>query len=244
MMHNADARTRRVGPLSSPVALRRATTLLALMLVTAACSSATVNTDFDPAVNFSTYRAYSWRNGTPVNNQLMDRRIVEVLRQMRERHRFIRGMVSWAGGNQVAVLYDRNPRFSGETKYPLKKMVSFALDAITSFSVVPLRLVTYLALLIISVALLAALTVFVVKLSHPDYFIPGFPATMLTIIFFGGVQLLALGVIGEYVGRMYESVKSRPIYVVEGIYQGGGESGAIRRQAADPAPASAAVPRL
>ncbi len=176
--------------------------------------------------------------------RLMDRRIVEVLRQMRERHRFIRGMVSWAGGNQVAVLYDRNPRFSGETKYPLKKMVSFALDAITSFSVVPLRLVTYLALLIISVALLAALTVFVVKLSHPDYFIPGFPATMLTIIFFGGVQLLALGVIGEYVGRMYESVKSRPIYVVEGIYQGGGESGAIRRQAADPAPASAAVPRL
>ena len=160
--------------------------------------------------------------------RLMDRRIVEVLRQMRERHRFIRGMVSWVGGTQVAVRYDRNARVAGETKYPLRKMISFALDAITSFSVVPLRLVTYLALLIITLASLATLTVFIVKLSHPDYFIPGFPATMLTIIFFGGVQLLALGVIGEYVGRMYESVKSRPIYVIEGIYQTGGDPGVVR----------------
>ena len=161
--------------------------------------------------------------------RLMDRRIVEVLRQMRERHRFIRGMVSWVGGSQVAVLYDRNARFAGQTKYPLRKMISFALDAITSFSVVPLRLVTYLALVIIALALLATITVFVVKLSHPDYFIPGFAATMLTIIFFGGVQLLALGVIGEYVGRMYESVKSRPIYVIEGIYHAGGSEPCVGR---------------
>jgi dolichol-phosphate mannosyltransferase len=153
--------------------------------------------------------------------RLMDRRIVEVLRQMRERHRFIRGMVSWAGGKQVAVLYDRKARFAGETKYPLRRMISFAVDAITSFSVVPLRLVTLLALIIIGLAMLATLTVFIVKLTHPNYFIPGFPAMMLTIIFFGGVQLLALGVIGEYIGRMYESVKSRPIYVLEGIYHAG-----------------------
>ncbi len=151
--------------------------------------------------------------------RLMDRRIVDALCQMRERHRFIRGMVSWVGGTQVAVLYDRKPRFAGETKYPLRKMISFALDAITSFSVVPLRLVTYLAMLIIVVALLATAVVIVVKLNNPAYFIPGFAATMLTIIFFGGVQLLALGVIGEYIGRMYESVKSRPIYLIEGIYQ-------------------------
>lgn len=151
--------------------------------------------------------------------RLMDRRIVDALCQMRERHRFIRGMVSWVGGTQVAVLYDRKPRFAGETKYPLRKMISFALDAITSFSVVPLRLVTYLAMLIIVVALLATAVVVVVKLNNPAYFIPGFAATMLTIIFFGGVQLLALGVIGEYIGRMYESVKSRPIYLIEGIYQ-------------------------
>jgi len=150
--------------------------------------------------------------------RLMDRRIVDALRQMRERHRFIRGMVSWVGGRQVAVLYDRNPRFVGETKYPLRKMLSFALDAITSFSVVPLRVVTGLALLVLLLAIVATLTVFIVKLINPGYFIPGFAATMLTIIFFGGVQLLALGVIGEYIGRMYESVKSRPIYLVEGIY--------------------------
>jgi glycosyltransferase involved in cell wall biosynthesis len=159
--------------------------------------------------------------------RLMDRRIVEALRQMRERHRFIRGMVSWVGGTQVAVGYDRQPRFAGETKYPLRKMISFAVDAITSFSVVPLRLVTYLALTIIVLAMLATATVFVVKLVNPGYFIPGFPATMLTIIFFGGVQLLALGVIGEYIGRMYESVKARPIYLVEGIYQSDGHGRAL-----------------
>ena len=167
--------------------------------------------------------------------RLMDRKIVGALRQMRESHRFIRGMVSWVGGRQVAVLYDRQPRFAGKTKYPLRRMVSFALDAITSFSVVPLRWVTYLALLIIVLAVLATLTVFVVKLTHPDYFIPGFAATMLTIIFFGGVQLLALGVIGEYLGRMYESVKSRPIYLIEGIYTAAEPGGPVaRHQAAGP----------
>jgi len=176
--------------------------------------------------------------------RLMDRRIVDVLRQMRERHRFIRGMVSWVGGQQVAVLYDRNARFAGETKYPLQRMISFALDAITSFSVVPLRLVTYLALLIITLALLATLTVFVVKLRQPDYFIPGFAATVITIIFFGGVQLLALGVIGEYVGRMYESIKSRPIYVIEGIYPpGAGEPRLLRQLPGASEPWPPAPPR-
>lgn len=161
--------------------------------------------------------------------RLMDRRIVDALRLMRERHRFIRGMVSWVGGRQVPVAYDRKPRFAGRTKYPMRKMISFALDAVTSFSVVPLRLVTYLALSIIVVALLAGVTLFVVKLVNPDFFIPGFPAMMLTIVFFGGVQLLALGVIGEYVGRMYESIKARPIYILEGVYQAGedGECAAI-----------------
>ena len=153
--------------------------------------------------------------------RLMDERIVNVLRQLREQHRFIRGLVSWAGGVQVPVTYDRNPRFAGETKYPLQKMVSFALDAITSFSVVPLRLVTYLALATIVLAVVATTTVFTVKLLNPAYFIPGFAATLLVIMFFGGVQLLALGIIGEYIGRMYESVKHRPLYLVEGIYTGG-----------------------
>lgn len=150
--------------------------------------------------------------------RLMDRKVVAALRGMREHHRFVRGMVAWIGGTQVPVYYDRRARFAGTTKYPWAKMISFALDAITSFSVVPLRLVTYLALTIILLALVATGLVFVVKLVRPDYFIPGFAATMLAIIFFGGVQLLALGVIGEYIGRMYEAMKARPLYIVEGVY--------------------------
>jgi len=153
--------------------------------------------------------------------RLMDRRVVDVLRSMRERHRFIRGMVSWVGGKQVAVQYDRRPRFAGETKYPFRKMFSFALDAITSFSIVPLRLVTFLALGIIGLTLLAAIGVVVVKLINPHYFIPGYPSIIITIAFFGGVQLLALGIIGEYLGRMYESAKARPIYIIDQIYSGG-----------------------
>jgi polyisoprenyl-phosphate glycosyltransferase len=150
--------------------------------------------------------------------RLMDRPIVEVLRGMREHHRFIRGMVSWVGGKQVAVLYDRKPRFAGDTKYPFRKMFTFALDAITSFSVVPLRIVTYLALTIITLALTATLALLAVKLLYPAYFIPGFPAIILVITFFSGFQLLALGIIGEYLGRLYESSKDRPLYIVGSIY--------------------------
>ena len=151
--------------------------------------------------------------------RLMDHRVVEVLRSMREPHRFIRGMVSWVGGKQVAVSYDRKARFAGETKYPLRKMVAFAIDAITSFSVVPLRLVTWFALSVIALTVVAALVVVAVKLVNPHYFIPGYPSIIITIVFFGGVQLLALGVIGEYLGRMFEAVKARPIYIIEQVYQ-------------------------
>jgi len=151
--------------------------------------------------------------------RLMDRRVVGVLRSMRERHRFIRGMVSWVGGKQVAILYDRKARFAGDTKYPFAKMFAFALDAITSFSIVPLRLVTWLALSVIGLTMLAAVGVVIVKLIDPHYFIPGYPSIIITVVFFGGVQLLALGIIGEYLGRMYESSKARPIYIVDHLYQ-------------------------
>ncbi len=150
--------------------------------------------------------------------RLMDRRVAEVLREMRERHRFIRGMVSWIGGRQVAVAYDREPRFAGSTKYPLRKMLAFAVDAITSFSVVPLRLVTYLAITILILALFTTVGLFIAKLVNPEHFIPGYASIILTIVFFGGVQLLALGIIGEYVGRMFEASKGRPLYIVEQVY--------------------------
>ncbi|MEJ1974401.1 MAG: glycosyltransferase family 2 protein [Lacunisphaera sp.] len=150
--------------------------------------------------------------------RLMDRRVVDVLRDMRERHRFIRGMVSWVGGKQVAVQYDRKARFAGETKYPFRKMFAFAVDAITSFSIVPLRLVTWLALTVLGLAVLATVGVVIIKLINPHYFIPGYPSIVITVVFFGGVQLLALGVIGEYLGRMYEASKARPLYIIERVY--------------------------
>jgi dolichol-phosphate mannosyltransferase len=118
----------------------------------------------------------------------------------------------------VAVPYDRKARFAGETKYPFRKMFAFAVDAITSFSVVPLRLVTWLALSVIAFAIFAAGVVVIVKLINPHYFIPGYPSIIITIVFFGGVQLLALGIIGEYLGRMYEASKARPLYIVEQVY--------------------------
>jgi dolichol-phosphate mannosyltransferase len=150
--------------------------------------------------------------------RLMDKKVVQVLRDMRERHRFIRGMVSWVGGVQQAVPYDRLPRHAGQTKYPFKKMLAFAIDAVASFSVVPLRFVTVLAVAIISFAVASGIVVLLVRIFFPHYFIPGFPAILVTIMFFGGVQLLALGIIGEYLGRMYESVKARPLYIIENIY--------------------------
>jgi dolichol-phosphate mannosyltransferase len=127
-------------------------------------------------------------------------------------------MVSWLGGRQEPVLYDRQPRYAGATKYPIARMMSFALDAITSFSVLPLRLLTYSALFVLGVTLIMSIVVFYVKVAHPNYFIPGYASIMLTMMFFGGINLLGFGVIGEYIGRMYESVKGRPLYIIENIY--------------------------
>jgi glycosyltransferase involved in cell wall biosynthesis len=169
------------------------------------------------------YRLLSWSTDRTIpmdtgDFRLMDRQVVEVLKQMRERHRFIRGMVSWVGGRQEPVLYDRKPRFAGTTNYPFAKMLAFAIDAVTSFSVLPLRLLTYSALAVLGLTLIMAVVVFVLKLVHPGYFIPGYASIMLTIMFFGGINLLAFGIIGEYLGRMYEAVKGRPLYIVESVY--------------------------
>lgn len=152
--------------------------------------------------------------------RLMDRSVVDALRTMREKHRFIRGMVSWVGFRQTPVLYDRKPRTAGASNYPLKKMLLFALDAITSFSVVPLRLITILGFLITFATVLLSVVIVCVKLFLPTYFIPGFPVVTLLILFFGGVQLFALGILGEYLGRIYEEIKHRPLYVVRDIYKG------------------------
>ena len=169
------------------------------------------------------YRLLSWTTDRSIPKdtgdfRLMDRQVVNVLKLMRERHRFIRGMVSWVGGRQEAVIYDRQPRYAGATNYPFAKMLSFAIDAITSFSVLPLRLLSYSALAVLAITAIMSIVVFIIRLVNPSYFIPGYSSIMLTILFFGGINLLAFGVIGEYIGRMYESVKGRPLYVVESIY--------------------------
>jgi dolichol-phosphate mannosyltransferase len=145
--------------------------------------------------------------------RLMSRKVVVALRELREVHRFVRGMVAWVGFKQTEVVYDRPGRFAGETKYPLRKMVRFALDGITSFSVLPLRFATYLGMLtslgsvgVIAYALLAK------YLYHQA--VPGWTALMIIVTIFASVQLLMIGILGEYVGRVYEEVKRRPLYVV------------------------------
>ena len=157
--------------------------------------------------------------------RLMDRSVVDALRTMREKHRFIRGMVSWVGFRQTPILYDRKPRTAGASNYPLKKMFLFALDAITSFSVVPLRLITVLGFLITFATIVLSIVIVCVKLFLPAYFIPGFPVVTLLILFFGGAQLFALGILGEYLGRIYEETKHRPLYVIQDIHKGSFGSG-------------------
>lgn len=150
--------------------------------------------------------------------RLMDRKVADAIRQMPEQHRFIRGMVSWTGFRQEPILYDRAPRYAGKTNYPLRKMMLFSMDAITSFSTVPLRMLTIAGFILIITAFLISLAILTVKL-FTDFFIPGFPTVFLLIIFFGGLQMLSLGIVGEYTGRIYEEVKRRPLYIIRNIHR-------------------------
>jgi len=146
--------------------------------------------------------------------RLMDRAVVDVLRAMPERDRFVRGMVAWAGFRQIAVPYRRAARFAGESKYPFFKMVRFALDGLTSFSRAPLRLATWMGFLVSGVALAAIAYALVLRL-FTDYWVTGWTALFIAVLFIGGAQLLSLGVIGEYIGRIYGETKRRPLYLVE-----------------------------
>jgi dolichol-phosphate mannosyltransferase len=145
--------------------------------------------------------------------RLMSRRVIIALRALRETHRFVRGMVAWVGFKQTEVLYDRPGRFAGETKYPLRKMIRFALDGITSFSVLPLRFSTYLGILMsigsLGVIIWALLAKFVFH-----HVVQGWTGIIIAIAMFASVQLLMVGILGEYVGRIYEEVKRRPLYIV------------------------------
>ncbi len=145
---------------------------------------------------------------------LMDRQVVNVLNAMPERNRYIRGLRAWIGFRQTAVKFERDPRFAGEVKYTFRKSFSLALNSLISFSRVPLRLSTYLGLLSAGVALLMALLVLYWRLHDPNSPITGLATIMIAIFFLGSVQLVCLGILGEYIGRIYEEVKGRPLYTL------------------------------
>lgn len=145
--------------------------------------------------------------------RLMDRKVVNVMNSMRERHRFLRGMSAWVGFRQVGVPYKRAARMAGVTKYPLKKMLRLALNAITSFSYVPLQLATYMGFITAGLAIIAIPVVITMRAIGSQAFF-GQASTLIAVLFLGGVQLISLGIVGEYIGRIYDEVKGRPLYIV------------------------------
>lgn len=145
--------------------------------------------------------------------RLIDRKVVNVIGQMRERHRFLRGMAAWVGFRQVGVEYDRKERFAGKTKYPFSKMFKLALNAITSFSYFPLQLATYLGFVCAGISILAIPIVVYLRLSNHGALL-GQATTLIAVLFLGGVQLITLGILGEYIGRIYDEAKGRPLYIV------------------------------
>jgi dolichol-phosphate mannosyltransferase len=144
--------------------------------------------------------------------RLLDRRALDALLSMRERNRFLRGMTGYIGFTQTAVPYERDARYAGATKYSARKMLRFSLDAMTSFSWVPLQLATLLGFLFSALALLMVPVVIALRLAGET--IPGFATVLVLILLIGGIQLITVGIIGEYVGRIYDEVKGRPLYLV------------------------------
>ncbi len=145
--------------------------------------------------------------------RLLDRKVVNVLKTMRERHRFLRGMAAWVGFRQIGVPYKRAARFAGSTKYPFKKMLRLALTAITGFSYFPLQVATYLGFIAAGLALIFIPIVVIERLIGNQAFF-GQATTLVSVLFLGGVQLICLGILGEYIGRIYDEVKGRPLYIV------------------------------
>jgi dolichol-phosphate mannosyltransferase len=147
--------------------------------------------------------------------RLLDRRVVDALVKMREHHRFMRGLSAWVGFRQEAVLYERHERFAGTTKYPLLKMVSFSLDAITSFSHLPLELATSFGFVLAAISLVGIVIAALLRIFTGA--IVGQASTLILVLFLGGIQLIFLGIIGEYLGRIYDEVRARPLYIAREV---------------------------
>ena len=147
--------------------------------------------------------------------RLMDRRVVDVLTQLPEKSLYLRGLVSWVGFKQTSVVYDRDARFAGETKYSMKKMVNLAADALLSFSEKPLRIVTRLGFLVTTAAFLLLAFFLVTAFWGPSNQVHGWLSMIFAILFLGGMQLICLGIVGEYVSRIYRESKERPLYIID-----------------------------
>jgi len=145
--------------------------------------------------------------------RLMDRKVVDVMNSMRERDRFLRGMSAWVGFKQVGVAYKRAARFAGSTKYPFRKMLKLALNAITGFSYFPLQVATYIGFIAAGLSILMIPVVIIMRALTASQFV-GQASTLVAVLFLGGVQLISLGILGEYIGRIYDEVKGRPLYIV------------------------------
>ncbi|MGV8937591.1 MAG: glycosyltransferase family 2 protein [Allorhizobium sp.] len=167
----------------------------------------------------SFYRVLNWLSDVPIpldtgDFRLMSRSVVDAIGKMQEKCRFVRGMVSWVGFKQIAVPYSRAERFAGETKYPLRKMMTFAIDGILSFSTKPLRISVTFGMVAVAFAL-AGIGYSIFLRIFTSLWVEGWTAIMIAVLFMGGVQLISLGIIGEYIGRIYTEAKGRPLYVVQ-----------------------------
>jgi len=147
--------------------------------------------------------------------RLIDKKVLNEFHRIREKNPFVRGIISWIGFKQTSVEYVRDGRYAGTTKYPLSKLIKLSLDGITSFSVKPLKISLNLGLLSVLFSIATALFVFIKKLLYPVTTVPGWASTVIVIVFFAGIQLFTLGIIGEYIGRIFDESKNRPLYIIE-----------------------------
>ena len=148
--------------------------------------------------------------------RLLDRKVVDVLKSMHERHRFPRGMAAWVGFRQIGVEYNRAERFAGHTKYPFRKMLKLAMNAITSYSYFPLQISSYIGFFSAGLSIIAIPVVIILRMTGNQEF-SGQATTLISVLFLGGVQLISLGILGEYIGRLYDEAKGRPLYILREI---------------------------
>ena len=147
--------------------------------------------------------------------RLIDRKVCDALKEVKERNRYVRGLISWLGFKQTSIEFERQERFAGETKYPLRKMLKLAFDGITTFSYKPLKLASYIGTIISLGSFAYLIFVIVQRLFFPETVQPGWASTLAVSLFFNGITLLMLGIMGEYVGRIYDEVKGRPLYIIK-----------------------------